>query len=157
MSWDEDTLEYGYVLDRPADGGWWHLHFGRSGWSYHCDLLGRRTGILACVQRFAAGAAALSPRFLLTLDGEGVDLSGADARLDCGWGQRPSDAELAAAARHFQREVLPLLYDSPAFQRATAEVVARGRHLRVVASGKLKPAGPDAAVDRGGASAFPAV
>src|SRR5215471_12671855 len=51
MTWDEVTLEYGYALHRIAGGGWWHLHFGRSSWSYHCDLLGHRTDILACVQR----------------------------------------------------------------------------------------------------------
>jgi hypothetical protein len=150
MVWDEDTLEYGYVLDRIAGGGWWHLHFGRSGWSYHCDLLGRRTKILASVERFAAGAVAESPRFLLTLDGEGVGLTEAEAGLDFRWGDRPADPLVAAEALHFQREIMPLLYDSPAFQRAAAEVVARQRHLRVVASGKLGRAEPGAAPDRRG-------
>jgi hypothetical protein len=44
---------------------------------------------------------------------------------------------LVAAARHVQRELLPLLDESPAFQRAVAEVVACQRHLLVVASGEL--------------------
>jgi hypothetical protein len=145
MNWDEDTLEYGYVLDRIAGGGWWHLHFGRSGWSYQCDLLGCRTDILACIQRFAAGAVAESPRYLLTLDGEGVELSEAEAGLDFRWGDCTADQGLVAAARHFQRQIMPLLYESPAFQRAVAEVVVCQRHLLVVASGKL--AEPDAAPD----------
>lgn len=72
MTWDDDTLEYGYVLDR-FEGGWWHLHFGRSVRSYHCALLGTRTSVVACVQQFARGAVATSPQFLLTLDGEGVE------------------------------------------------------------------------------------
>src|SRR5437764_1237749 len=55
MIWDQDFLVYGYVLSQVAGGGWWHLHFGRSGWDYNCELLGCRTDILACVQRFAAG------------------------------------------------------------------------------------------------------
>lgn len=142
MTWDEDTLEYGYVLDRIAGGGWWHLHFGRSGWSYRCELLGRGTDILACIQKFAASAVAESTRFLLTLDGEGVELpEGADG-LDFRWGDRPADPELASVARHFQQEVMPLLYGSAAFQRAAAEVVARRRYLRVVAAGKLTSATP---------------
>jgi hypothetical protein len=148
MNGDEDILEYGYVLNRIDGGGWWHLHFGRSGWSYRCDLLGRRTNILACVQQFAAGAVAVSPRFLLTLDGEGVELSQAEAGLDFRWGNRPADPELATAAPRFQREVMPLLYASLAFQRAAAEVVARQRHLRVTPSGKLGRAEQGAQADR---------
>jgi hypothetical protein len=31
--WDEDALEYGYVVDRPPDGSWWHLHLARSNWT----------------------------------------------------------------------------------------------------------------------------
>jgi hypothetical protein len=147
MTWDADLLEYGYVLDRPSDGGWWHLHFGRSAQFYHCDLLGRRTDILASVQRFAAGAVAESPRFILTLDGEGVELAEAEAGLDFRWGDRPADPELVAEALHFQREIMPLVYDSAAFQRAAAEVVARQRHRRLVASGKLQSAEPGAAAD----------
>lgn len=141
--WGEDLLEYGYVLDRMA-GGWWHLHIGRSARSYHCELLDRRTDILACVQWFATGAVAESPQFLLTLDGEGVELPAAEVGLDFRWGDRPADPELAAAARQFQRDVMPLLYDSPAFQRAAAELLARQRYLRVVAPGKLT--GPNRAV-----------
>lgn len=142
MTWDEDSLEYGYVLVRLADGGWWHLHFGRSDWKYHCGLLGRCTRVLACVQRFAAGAVARSPQFLLTLDGEGVDLSAADAGLDFDWGDQSADPESLAEALHFQRGVMPLLYDSPAFQRAAAEVVSHLRHLRVVAPDTLRRVEP---------------
>jgi DNA-directed RNA polymerase alpha subunit len=40
MRWDEDSLVYGYVLDRTPEGDWWHLHFARSEGSYHCALLG---------------------------------------------------------------------------------------------------------------------
>ena len=147
MTWDEDTLEYGYVLDRIAGGGWWHLHFARSNGFYHCDLFGRACNVLACVQRFAAGAVAESPRFLLTLDGEGVELPDLEARLDFAWGDRPADPERAIVAQRFQREVMPLLHASPAFQRAVAEVVMHGRHLRAVAPGKLELAEPGAAPD----------
>jgi hypothetical protein len=146
MTWDEVTLKYGYVLHRIAGGGWWHLHFGRSSWSYHCDLLGHRTDILACVQRFAPGGLAESSRFRLTLDGEGVELP--EAGLDFQWGDCPRDPEQTAVARHFQREVMPRLYDSPAFQRAVAEIVTRQRHLRLVASGKVSSIEPDVARDR---------
>src|SRR5207247_2076508 len=100
MNWEEDNLEYGYVLDRIEGGGWWHLHFGRSNWSYLCDLLGRPTDILTCVQQFAVGALALSPRFLLTLDGEGVKLPEEDAGLDCRWGDHTDSPEPSAAALH---------------------------------------------------------
>lgn len=134
MGWGDDPLEYGYVLARPTEGGWWHLHFARGGASYPCRLLGRPTDILACVQRFAAGAVATSPRFVLTLDGEGVELPDA-APLDFSWAGGP-------AAADFQRAVVPVLNDSSAFQLAASEVVLSQRHLRVVASGWLADAEP---------------
>ena len=127
MGWGDDPLVYGYVLARPPEGGWWHLHFARGGASYRCRLLGQPTDVLACVQRFAAGAVATSPRFVLTLDGEGVELSDA-APLDFAWAGGPEAAD-------FQRAVVPALHDSPAFQAAAAMVVRSQRHLRVVASG----------------------
>ena len=132
MSRDRNSLEYGYVLTRLPDGSWWHLHVGRSGCHYHCELLGRNTNILACLQRFAAGGLAESPPFLLTLDGEGVELSDLAVGLDFQW-----PGCLEADAAHFQQEVLPLLHRSVAFQRAAAEVVARQQHLGMVAPGKL--------------------
>src|SRR5262249_6694194 len=81
-----DLLGYGYVLTGWPWGGWWHLHFGRSSWVYDCDLLGRRTDILASVQQFAPGGVGQSPHFLLTLDGEGVVLPAEEAGLDFQWG-----------------------------------------------------------------------
>ena len=122
-TWDKDSLEDGYVLARPADGTWWHLHFARTGWEYQSELLGRRTEILACVQRFAAGGVAQSPQFLLTLDGEGVEFSAEETGLDFQWGQQPAVPELLTEALHFQREVLPLLHISKAFQRATERLM----------------------------------
>lgn len=138
MTWDDDSLEYGYVVTRPPDGGWWHLHFGRAAVAYDCELLGRRSEVFAVVQHFGAGAVARSPQYVLTLDGEGVDRPARDLGLDCRWGRDAGDAELADDARRFQREVMPLLYDSPAMQGALAEIVNRGRHLRWVAPGRLR-------------------
>ena len=92
---------------------------------------------MASAQRFAAGAVARSPQFLLTLDGEGVELAVDKAELTFGWGRLPADAEFVAESLHLQREIMPLLYNSSAFQQAVAEIVARQRHLRVVAWGKL--------------------
>src|SRR5262249_27305450 len=105
-----------------------------------CDLLGRRTTIVACVQRFTAGAIPQSPRFFITLDGEGVELPASEGVLDCEWGRWSGDADLIAVALHFQSEVMPWLHDCSAFQRAAAEVVTRQRHLRLVAPDKLSPA-----------------
>ncbi|HEX5271814.1 MAG TPA: hypothetical protein VFW33_15055 [Gemmataceae bacterium] len=130
-------MDYGYVLDRLPEGGWWHMHFGRSRWVYRCELLDRETDMLACVRRFGVGAVAQSPRFLLTLDGEGVELPADGAGVDYRWGQHGERAKLADDAGYFQREVMPLLHDSPEFQRAVAAVVSGQRHWRVVAVGKL--------------------
>jgi hypothetical protein len=148
MRWDESPLEYGYVLDRTSDRGWWHLHFGRSGWSYDCELLGRRTNVLACLQLFALGGVVRSPRFFLTLDGEGVGSAAEEARLVYTWGSRPEDAGLVGEARRFQQEVMPRLYDSPAFQQAAAKIVARQQHLRMAVPGKLSRAEPGAATEQ---------
>jgi hypothetical protein len=136
--WDEDALEFGYVLDRPSTGGWWHLHFGRADWVYHCKLLGRDIDILACIRRFGAGAVAQSASFLLTLDGEGVELSAEQTGLNFRWGEDSEGMELATEARSFQREVVPLLFDSSVFQQAAAEIVSAQRYLRVVEAGKLR-------------------
>jgi hypothetical protein len=145
MTWDDDSLEYGYIVTRPPDGGWWHLHFGRAAVAYDCELLGRQTDVLAVVQHFAAGAAARSPQYVLTLDGEGVERSMSDLKLDFRWDRDADDDQLAGDARHFQREVMPLVHDSPAMQHAVAEIVHRDRHLRLVAAGKLRAAGGPAA------------
>ena len=142
MSWDEDSLDYGYVLARPLDGGWWHLHFGRSDRTYQSGLLGRRTDILASVQRFSAGAMAQSVRFLLTLDGEGVEVSAEELVLDCRWDGHSEFAELTHQAQHLQQEIMPLLKNSPVFQMAAAEIVARQRYLQVIAPGRLRRAEP---------------
>ncbi|MEZ6143685.1 MAG: hypothetical protein R3B84_24235 [Zavarzinella sp.] len=45
---------------------------------------------------------------------------------------------MADEARNFQREVVPLLHDSPTFQRSLAEVVALQQHRQVVAPGTLR-------------------
>jgi hypothetical protein len=148
VKWDEESLECGYVLARPPEGGWWHLHFGRSDMSYHCELLGRRTDILACIQWFIAGAIAKSPQFILTLDGEGVELAPNEPRLDFASGQGTTASEVLADAHYFQREVMPLLYDSPPFQRAAAEVVRCQQHLRVVTLGQLVQREPGGTADR---------
>jgi hypothetical protein len=107
---------------------------------YHCELLGRRTSILARIQRFARGAVADSPRFILTLDGEGVELPDEELRLDFTWGERAGEPDFLDEARHFQQEVMPLLHKDPEFQQAAAEVVHRQRYLRVAAAGKLRRA-----------------
>jgi hypothetical protein len=140
MTWDEDALEYGYVVERPPAGGWWHLHFGRAAAEYECALLGRATNILGCVQLFSRGAVRQSAQYLLTLDGEGIEHPAGDLRLDYSWGRDANDAELSAEARHFQHEVMPLLYESEAMQRAVAEIVHRRQHLRLIAPGRLRGA-----------------
>jgi hypothetical protein len=132
LTWDDDALEYGYVLARPSEDCWWHMHFGRCWASYPCELLGRPTDILACLQWFATGVVAKSPRFLLTLDGEGVEVPAGVPPMDFTWAGAG-----ASEAAHFQQLVMPLLYDSPAFQSAAAEVVRSQRHLRVVTPGWL--------------------
>ena len=116
MSWDDDSLEYGYLVARMGEGGWWHMHFGRCEASYDCELLGRPTNILACLRWFAAWAVPKSEQFLLTLDGERVESAADGPALDFRW---PDDLEAA----HFQQEVMPLLYVSEAFQSAASEVV----------------------------------
>lgn len=129
--WDQDVLEYGYVLHRTSEGGWWHGHFGRSAISYRCELLGRQTSVVLLLQHFGPGGAALSRQFLLTLDGEGLDLPVEDLRLDFRWGNDPQDTKLTAEAKHFQQEVMPLLHGNSQFQHSIAEVVHRQRYTRV--------------------------
>jgi hypothetical protein len=128
VTWTDDPLEFGYVLARLPDGGWWHLHFARGGASYPCQLLGRTTNVLGCLQRFAAGAVATSRRFTLTLDGEGVVLLD-DAPLDFTWADIPASVA-------FQQSVVPELYANLAFQEAASEVIRHERHLRVVVAGR---------------------
>lgn len=125
--WEVDELEYGYVLERSA-GLWWHLHFGPSPWTYYCELLRCRTDVLGCIQRFAAGGVARSSRYVLTLDGEGVEIP--EAKLDFRWRDR-------AVAIQFQREVMPLLHESSDFQFAAWEVVDSQRHRRLAPMEKL--------------------
>ena len=132
MTWDHDALEFGHVVARPLEGGWWHLHFGRQA-SYWCELLGRPTEVVACLQWFAAGAVTRSLRFVLTLDGEGVELPPDGPPVDFAWVYAADSSEAA----HFQRSVVPLLYDSSAFQSAVAAVVSSQRHLRVADAWKF--------------------
>ncbi len=115
MGWGDDSLEFGYFVARPSEGGWWHLHFARGKASYPCRLLGRPTDILACFQRFTVGAVATSPQFVLTLDGDSVELSVA-MPLDFAWAGTP-------AADDFQRTVVPALHESLTFQAAVSEVI----------------------------------
>jgi hypothetical protein len=135
-TWDDDSLDYGYMVHRLPDGGWWHLHFARSGLEYHCELLERNTTILASIQCFALGAIAKSEQFILTLDGEGVELPDQVLQLDFDWGRSP---EVAKSGRAFQHKVMPLLHDSRNFQRAVWEIVDFRQHLRMVASAKIDP------------------
>ena len=134
MAWDDDHLKYGYVITRLPEGDWWHMHFGRAALRYQCELLGRETDVFASIHRFARGCIARSPQFVLTLDGEGVDLPISELSLDCHW---DSDEEVSADAKHFQASIMPLVYDSPAMQGAVAELVRAGRYVRRVAPGKL--------------------
>jgi len=129
MDWNEDALDYGYVVYRPAAGGWWHLHIGRAAWSYDCRLLGRRTNLFVRLQYLGVGANPLSPAFTLTLDGEGLETS---LWLNCTW------SEKADEARQFQEEIMPLLYESDAMQNAMASVIHKGRHLCLIGSEWLK-------------------
>lgn len=136
---DQDSLEYGYVL---SEGGW-HIHFGKSDVEYQCELLNAQTNIFAGVQKFGVGGVLESRQFVLTLDGEGVE-ENMDLGLNCAWGShwgnRLADPNLQEAGRRFQQEVVPLLYESPPFQQALAEVIGSQRYLCLVPSNKLKPA-----------------
>lgn len=136
MSWDDDALDYGYVVTRLPGGGWWHLHFGRADVEYDCQLLGRSTDVLALVQRFGTGCVRLSPRYLLTLDGEGVP---SEIPLNTNWDQLGNGEQNAGDAAHFQTAIMPLLYDSGAMQQALASLVEHGQHHRLIANGKLRP------------------
>jgi hypothetical protein len=137
MTFEDDQLQYGYVVTREAEGVWWHLHFGRSFVGYHCNLLGRHTNLFAAVQNFGPGVVARSPRYILTLDGEGIDRPEEDLRLDFHWGLDTTDEERLSAARQFQQSVMPLLYESADMRSAVAQVVRHRRYSRLVAPGKL--------------------
>lgn len=139
LTWDDDSLDCGYIAHRLPDGAWWHIHFACSGLDYYCELLRRRTLILAAVQCFAPGVVAVSDRFILTLDGEGVNLPDESLLLDFRWGREPNDLKLQSEARAFQQEVMPLLHESRNFQKAVWEIVHRQQHLRMVAPDKLEP------------------
>lgn len=138
--WDEDALDYGYVLRSLPEGGWWHVLFARSGLEYRCELLGHSTRILAAIQRFARGASSASETFVLTLDGEGISEPDDVLRLDFDWGKKPADVRLQAEARSFQTLVMPLLHDSESFQRAAWEIVDYHQHRQMVDPAKLTPA-----------------
>lgn len=137
-TWADDFLEYGYVVEHPPTGGWWHIHFARAAFIYHCELLGRSTNVVACVQHFARGCVRQSAQYLLTLDGEGIEYPTDQIRLDFSWGQDTKNANLIAEAQRFQREVMPLIYECGAMQQAVAEIVRHHHHLRLVSPGKLQ-------------------
>ena len=136
-TWDDDDLQYGYVLERLADGKWWHLHIGRMAIEYDCELLGRKTNLLFSIQLFSSGCVLQSSTFLLTLDGEGIERLPAGVDLGYYWGRDTQDEDLIAEAKHFQAEVMPLLHASEAMQHAVAEIIYRRRHLRLVTPDKL--------------------
>ena len=91
---------------------------------------------MACVQRFAAGAVARSPKFILTLDGEGVEFPDEVLLLDFDWGRTPNKAKMQAEALDFQQVVMPLLHSNRDFQTAVWEIVQNQQHLRMVARAK---------------------
>ena len=72
--------------------------------------------------------------FILTLDGEGID--SAATKIDFKW---DIDSAMAREALYFQREIIPLIYDSDGFQSAVLEIVKNQRHLRIIAASKLIP------------------
>lgn len=137
MCWDEGPLQCGYVVDRLPRGEWWHLHFGRAAIAYRCELLNARTNVFACLQHFARGALVLLPQFVLTLDGEGVELPIAELGLNFRWGLSDENSGLPAEAARFQTEVVPRLHESQVFQRAIAEIVRHQRFARVIDRAKL--------------------
>ena len=138
MTWDSNSLDYGYVVERLPDGEWWHMHFGRAAVEYDCELLGRRSNVFAQVQHFRAGVVAKSPLYLLTLDGEGIDCPTSELGLDFRWSGIVGAPDLAEEARRFQLEVMPLLRESEAMQRAVMTIIQSRRYLHLVALGKLR-------------------
>jgi hypothetical protein len=89
------------------------------------------------MQAFFPGAVPWSEEFFLTLGVEGVELPEGNRGINCDWGGITANVELPAEALQFQRVVMPLLYESKNMQSAVAEIIARERHLRLVAAGKL--------------------
>jgi len=131
IRWDEDALDYGYVVTRLPSGEWWHMHFGRSTLTYDCELLARKSNILASIQLLGVGAVIQSPRFILTLDAEGVEIPTAELDLKFGWQKSANSADVSADAQHFQREIMPLIYDSERFQSAVQHIVDKRSHRRL--------------------------
>jgi hypothetical protein len=134
MEFSEDALDYGYVVDRLPDHSWWHMHFGRSAWWYQCALLGRRTNVMASLQWFAPGVKKIGSPFILTLDGEGVGMNQTKLKLDFHWDM---DSQVRAEGIEFQQQVMPLLYDSPEFQKAVVRIIKQLKHLRRIEPGRL--------------------
>lgn len=125
MKWDEHPLDYGYIVTRLPSGAWWHMHFGRSAVNYHCELLGRMSNVLAAIQLLQAGVTTVTPRFLLTLDAEGVELSPNELRMNYRWNLKSDCADMNAEALHFQQEIMPLIYDSETFQKTVRHIVEK--------------------------------
>jgi hypothetical protein len=138
MRLDQDALDYGYILKTLQDGSWWHMHIARSAIEYHCVLLGKNTSLLLNIQSFLPGVWANSPEFILTLDGEGVDLSSQALLLDSKWGLHSEDKRLQDQARSIQRKVLPIMQSSPKLQDAIWEIMTSRSHLQLVDPSKLK-------------------
>jgi len=136
LMWDDDALEYGYVLRQTSDGHWWHGHFGRAAFEYRSKLLGRWTNVFLSMSHFAPWAIRKAGPFYLTLDGMGVE--GVDLAIDHHWGLDPADEELQAEARHLQQEVIPLAFGSPRFRRAILEVMNHRRYLRQASARSLR-------------------
>jgi len=127
--WEENALEYGFIVTRLPSGAWWHMHFGRSTLNYPCELLGRKSNILLSIQLLSPGCVTISPRFLLTLDAQGVEISPTELRIDFHWGKDPVSHELRADAQHFQQEIMPLIYDSDPMQSAVRHIVEKQAYL----------------------------
>lgn len=131
MKWDEHPLDYGYIVTRLDSGAWWHMHFGRSALNYPCELLGRASNILASIQLLKAGVNTVPPRFMLTLDAEGVELSPNELRMNYRWNMDCKSPEMNADALHFQQEIMPLIYDSELFQTTVRHIVEKQAYLRM--------------------------
>jgi len=130
MKWDEHPLGYGYIVKRLPSGAWWHMHFGRSALSYHCELLGRASNILASIQLLQAGVTTVTPRFMLTLDAEGVELSPNELRMNYRWNLNSDSTDMNADTLHFQQEIMPLIYDSETFQHTVRHIVEKQAYIR---------------------------
>ena len=123
MYWNEDALEYGYVVTKLPTGEWWHMHFGRIATEYTCELLGIRTNVVTVIRAFAAGGVARSPQFVITLDGEILDEPIADLNINFDWGGKDSNEKLRAHAKLLQTNVVPLLYENSHYHEVVSNII----------------------------------